>query len=117
MKYLAIIIGLVLSLSSFANNDKEGNTSTEEATPVVSTIIKGQIIDKETGDALTGVTVTLNDGREVYTDFDGYFSFEECGNGSYQIKTSLISYENLVLDNINIKSNDVKTLTIELSNL
>lgn len=117
MKLFGLIIALILSVSVIANNDKDGNEKTSTSAITVSTTIKGQIIDKTTGDALTGVTVKLNDGREVYTDFDGNFIFNNCNSGKYQISTSLISYENIVIDNISVNNNKTKRLTIEMSNL
>jgi len=118
MKLFAIIIGLVISLSSFAHQDKEGesNNNTNETVSVTS-MIQGQIVDKATGDALTGVTVRLNDGSEAYTDFEGNFIFENIKPGKYQIQTSYISYENAMFENINCESSDVKTLKIQLKNL
>jgi hypothetical protein len=118
MKLFAIIISLMLGLTSFAHQDKEGEKQTEtEENVSVSTMIKGQIIDKTTGDALTGVTVRLNDGSETYTDFDGNFVFQNIKPGKYKIQTSYISYENAMFENINCESSEVKTLQIQLKNL
>jgi hypothetical protein len=118
MKLFVIIISLMLSLSSFALLDKEGDNQPEaEQNVSVNSMIKGQIIDKTTGDALTGVTVRLNNGSEAYTDFNGNFVFSNVKPGKYQIQTSYISYENTMFENINCESSEVKTLQIQLKNL
>jgi len=118
MKLFVIIISLVVSLSSFANQDKEGKNNQETKQKISSpSMIKGQIIDKTTGDALTGVTARLNNGSEAYTDFDGNFVFKNVKPGKYQIQTSFISYENAMFKNINCESSEVMTLKIQLKNL
>lgn len=118
MKILAVVLGLLMSVSSFAVNEKEGenNSETNESVAAV-TMIQGQIIDKVTGDALTGVTVRLSDGTEAYTDFNGNFTFQNVKPGKYQIQASYISYENAVFENIKCESSETMTLKIQLKNL
>ncbi len=84
----AILIVLVLTTSNaFATND---NTET----PVATTTITGQVLDKITGEALAGVKIILDENdSEVYTDFDGNFTISEISTGTHSIKADLISYQ------------------------
>jgi protocatechuate 3,4-dioxygenase beta subunit len=118
MKFTLLILGVFMSVASFAINDKDNSKTNENtSTSVTNSVIKGQVIDKLTGDALTGVSVRLNDGTEVFTDFEGTFVFENLNPGKYQIQTEYISYENVVLSNIACDNEVVKTLKIQLNNL
>jgi protocatechuate 3,4-dioxygenase beta subunit len=118
MKFTLLILGVLMSVASFAINDKDNSKTNENtSTSVTNSVIKGQVIDKLTGDALTGVSVRLNDGTEVFTDFEGTFVFENLNPGKYQIQTEYISYENVVLSNIACDNEVVKTLKIQLNNL
>lgn len=115
MKILAVLIGLTLSFNVFADNEKNDKTVNES--PATQTSLQGQIIDKTTGEALAGVTVVLDNGTETYTDFDGNFVFPNVGPGKYQLKTSLISYENITFNNITLDASDSKSMTIQLKSL
>jgi hypothetical protein len=118
MKFTLLILGVLMSVASFAINDKDNSKTNENtSTSVTNSVIKGQVVDKLTGDALTGVSVRLNDGTEVFTDFEGTFVFENLNPGKYQIQTEYISYENVVLSNIACDNEAVKTLKIQLNNL
>jgi len=94
---------------SYANNEsnpKEINNNT--------VAINGKIIDKETGETLTGVLVEIvGTDEKVYSDFDGKFEFKNIIPGTYNISVSYISYEKNVLKVVKAK-NSVNTLKIEL---
>lgn len=58
------------------------------------TLITGQVVDKITHEPLTGAKVKLVDcNLEVYTDFDGNFSFESIGEGEHILQVEYVSYE------------------------
>ncbi|HOY31288.1 MAG TPA: carboxypeptidase-like regulatory domain-containing protein [Bacteroidales bacterium] len=55
--------------------------------------ISGKVADKQTGESLAGVLVSIKDsGLNVYTDFDGNFSFDNIEPGTYIIEVKYISY-------------------------
>tara|TARA_B110000046_G_scaffold15690_1_gene15008 strand:+ start:21552 stop:21869 length:318 start_codon:yes stop_codon:yes gene_type:complete len=61
-----------------------------------STTVQGKVIDDE-GNPVTGAKVVLLDSKqEVYTDFDGLFSFNDVKSASQKIKVSFVSHEDLV---------------------
>lgn len=100
MKKLSkLIIGLLLvsSVSAFATEDKkesvETATAAEAATFSMNTIT-GRVIDNTSGEALAGVTVTIEGTDMVaFTDFDGNFKFTDVNLRSAKISASFISYE------------------------
>ena len=62
---------------------------------VKSTTVKGKVIDDE-GNPVTGAKVVLVDSKqEVYTDFDGFFTFDNVSNSTQKIKVSYVSHEDL----------------------
>jgi hypothetical protein len=84
----SFLLMITFSFYSFADgNDpilKVGN----------SVNIKGKIIDKKTGEALTGVKVLYTGSeKSVYTDFDGEFTIDVIVKENAEISVSMISYE------------------------
>lgn len=93
MKKIAII-ALILSLTTltFAGENEilsENHTKTEL---VKSCCIKGQVIDKDTGESLAGVVISTGDVK-VYSDFDGNFIIDNLTLGSHTLKCNMISYK------------------------
>ena len=93
MKRFSIILTIISLLigSAYADNniaDKgKGNPPT-----IIS--IKGIVLDKISGEALAGVKVVVTElDKEVYTDLDGNFEFENLLKDIYNIETEMISYE------------------------
>ena len=109
MKKVALLIAVLSIVAiSFAGNIKDVNTDKKdkkESSQTNSTVhssISGQIIDEITGEALAGVKVSLvGTTQEVYTDFDGNFTFTSVGTGKNIIKTDYISYKATVHNNVN----------------
>ncbi len=63
---------------------------------VKATTVQGKVIDDE-GNPVTGAKVVLVDSeQEVYTDFDGLFSFENVTTTTQKIKVSYVSHEDLI---------------------
>ncbi len=55
--------------------------------------VTGQIVDKNTGEALAGVLLKIEEsGSTLYTDFEGGFELTDIYPGKYNIKVSFISY-------------------------
>ncbi|MBN1597583.1 MAG: carboxypeptidase-like regulatory domain-containing protein [Bacteroidales bacterium] len=91
MKKLSVLFGLLLMVSIVtANNNKNKNAVPEKKVCE----LKGQIIDKENGDALTGVAVCIEGTTEIaYTNFDGEFTFQNITPGSYKLMAEFVTYE------------------------
>lgn len=85
MELIRKIVLLSLLLSSFMIAHAGGNLKT--------TSMKGKVTDRA-GNAIAGAKVTLlNSDKEVYTDFDGNFEFNEVPQQEEQkIKVKYISY-------------------------
>ena len=69
-------------ITSESNPDPEPETGS----------IVGKVTDKDSGAALTGVTVTL-DGKTVQTDAKGNYSFTDVAGGTYTITATVADYE------------------------
>ncbi len=118
MKITAIITALFFSLASFAGIDgSDSEKATTSETNAATCIVKGTVVDELTGDPLAGVTVTMENGMETYTDFEGNFVFCNLKPGAYRIETSLISYENITFNNVRIDSDGTQRLSISLKTL
>ncbi len=88
-KFITLAIASIISLQfGFSSND----ISSEN--PPATMNMTGKVIDKTTGETLAGVMVEI-DGtdKQVFSDFDGNFTFENLAAGEYKLTVSLISYE------------------------
>jgi protocatechuate 3,4-dioxygenase beta subunit len=118
MKITTFIAALFVSLASFAGIDGSDNQkATTNDSNSATCMVRGTVVDKQTGDPLAGVTVTMENGQETFTDFDGNFAFNNLKPGSYRIETSLISYENITFNNVRIDPDGTQRLSISLNTL
>lgn len=107
-----LLIGMFIGLQvSFAGN--EGKTEA----PVTTTSLSGKVLDKITGETLAGVMVQL-DGcdQQVFSDFDGCFSFDNLKPAEYKITVSLISYETGQME-VDLSKPAEKQLKVMLKNV
>ncbi len=111
-----IILSFVfVALIGIAYADNEGTTSTaSESVPVEMVSLSGTVIDFASGEALTGVEVTV-EGTDikVYTDFDGNFAIDNVIPGNYNIIASYISYEKSLIENFEANTHN-KEVDIKL---
>lgn len=112
-KILVIVVLIVVSLSvGYAKDSSKGTGSNNE----LNTVVSGLVIDKNSGELLAGVLVKIEElDKEVYTDFEGKFEFKNLKVGEYTVSCTLITYENLTINEFEIgaKEND-KEFTLEL---
>ncbi len=96
IKILSLLVFIVFATVVVAK-DKEQSKEvlTEAKTETIR--LNGVVSDKLTGETLAGVVITSN-GKKLYTDLDGNFSFENAGKGKCSIKVSLISYEEQTIE-------------------
>jgi hypothetical protein len=88
---------------------------TTEATPVKTAKIEGKVLDLLTGETLTGVAVTIKGTDLVaYTDFDGNYSFGNLKPGTYHLVASYISYNNSLIENVELIPELTREIIIQL---
>lgn len=96
MKKLFLILQLMLASSLIFAVNENGNKKESKAVPAEAgvMVISGKVTDQMTGEALTGVKVTI-DGTDVkvYTDFDGNFRIEKMLPGEYNLTATYVSYD------------------------
>ena len=80
-------------------------------TTTSSNVVNGLVVDKLTNETLAGVVVTSN-GQKVYTDLEGNFEIKNLCDGKCQLKISLISYEDQVIE---VDTNHTNSLRIMLN--
>lgn len=72
--------------------------------------IRGTVIDDETGEAIIGAVVAIaNTSTGAVTDLDGQFSFQ-ASPGSYSVQVTYVSYQQLTIENVVVKDNEVALL-------
>lgn len=105
-KIFAIIFALSFALTSFADNEgiKTETANNPEPAPVETTSISGTVLDVVSGEALTGVEISI-EGTDIktYTDFDGNYTLKNLTPGKYNIIASYISYSKSLVENLTIK--------------
>jgi len=72
--------------------------------------VKGLILDKLTKETLAGAVITAN-GQKVYSDLDGNFALSNLCDGKCQLKVSMISYQDQMIE---IDTNNQNKLEIKL---
>ncbi len=113
--FYGIILSCIIILSSFKDETPKKNNSS------AATKLKGTIVDKQNGEALAGVKVSLEGTTFVtYTDFDGNFEFNKLQNhNNFSISTELISYKKIKLNesDLNKKKSQTQNIKIELEHV
>jgi hypothetical protein len=91
---LIILIALFLGLTSVsASNNRDKNKK----------VLCGKVIDKTTGEALTGVKVEVKGtGTYCYTDLNGSFVLSVSADSKQEIEANVVGYEQAKL-----KTNDL----------
>ncbi|MBS3806857.1 MAG: carboxypeptidase-like regulatory domain-containing protein [Bacteroidales bacterium] len=117
-KLLTITLAAILisALNIQAAQDDDNDSNENNATATVA--LKGQVVDMNSGEALTGVKVNV-EGTDVsaYTDFEGNFTVQGLKPGVYELKSSYISYQDQTLEGIKLEVSDGNQLTIEMRNI
>lgn len=113
LRILFVLVMMGFSVVFAENNEKNNKKNSEVA---VSTTISGTITDLNTGEAIPGAQVIIRGTQlKVYTDFDGNFNIENVVSGTYNLEVSYISYDDVLVKEINTcKENE---LDIKLENI
>lgn len=79
--------------------------------------IRGKVIDNNTGESLVGATVVAfeaNPPIATVTDYDGNFSLENIPAGQHKIKCTFIAYQEQVIENVEVKSDKITILDVNM---
>ena len=80
-------------------------------------MIKGVVIDDETGNPLSNVTIGLQPkGKQVTTAETGTYIIENLKAGTYTLKAQREGYDNYIMEKIQIVANQTLRLDIEMNN-
>ena len=108
--FLSIIVIAISTFTFAGNNGENSETPKNPVIPTQTITLTGQVLDVNSGEALTGVEVTI-EGSDIkaYTDFDGNYKLENVEPGTYNIIASFISYNKSLVENYeaDIDSNEV----------
>jgi hypothetical protein len=117
MKAKAIIL-VVIMLVGMSSIAIAKNPAEPAAAPSLNNTITGVVLDKTTGESLTGVEVRM-EGTDLktYTDFDGKFVFENVKAGEYKLMANYISYDNSETKPIKVNSNELHALNLQMETL
>jgi TonB-dependent receptor len=80
-----------------------------------SSIIKGVVIEENTGKPLSGVNIVIKSiKKSTISDSEGNFIFRNLPVGNYSIQFSFLSFESKIVSDIQTVSNDTYDLTVSL---
>ncbi|MFT3679534.1 MAG: TonB-dependent receptor [Ferruginibacter sp.] len=77
-------------------------------------IIKGTAVDDQSGNILSGVTITAENGQSSISDEKGNFVLNDIPVGRQNIKATIIGYEDVYVANIEVTSSKEVVLEIRL---
>ena len=107
MKKLILLLSVLAITINCFSKDNAGNIKSEAKT------IKGKVVDKETGEALTGVAIKLEGKSSVcFTDFEGNFVIQDVEPGTHELSATMVSYKNETVK-VNPKNNNNLSVYIE----
>ena len=105
---IKIIITIVLIFQTLNIYAQNGPNSGSNGT------IKAVVVDDETGETLIGATVAVDGtAKGAITDLDGTASIS-IPAGTYNVRVSYVSYQSLLVENVNIETNRTTSLNIRL---
>lgn len=97
MKRIILLTFLILIITTLTNAQDKGT-------------IRGTVYDANTGETLVGVSVVIKDTYTgTATDLDGKFSLDT-EPGTYDLQLSFISFQTLVIEDVEVKSGEVTVL-------
>ena len=106
IKPLIIAFLLVLFIGSNSQIQAQGNSKG---------IIKGKVVDEQTGDPLIGASIFVQGTkRGAKTKFDGSYIIPKVADGTYTIIVSYLGYQKKEITNIEIKSGGTASIDVTL---
>lgn len=116
MKKLFLLSVVLLIVSTLQLSAEPISTTVAATSTSIATVntqnnkVKGQILDLQTKETLAGAVITAN-GNKVYSDLDGNFELSNLCGEKCQLKISLISYQDQIVE---IDANNSESLNIKL---
>ena len=111
-KTILMVALMVVALNNVA---KAKSPSEPVTAPEHTNTITGVVLDKSTGELLTGVEVYVEGADlKTYTDFDGKFVFKNVKTGKYKVMANYISYGNNETKAIEVNNNELHVLNLEM---
>lgn len=78
-------------------------------------ILRGSVIDGETGESLIGATILLPEAQKgANSDLDGKFEIRGIQPGTYQVKVSYVGLQTQTFDAVSIQAGEVTRLEVKL---
>ncbi|MBP8945041.1 MAG: carboxypeptidase-like regulatory domain-containing protein [Paludibacteraceae bacterium] len=113
-KFLVIACAFIMSCAPYLfAGDKNVSSNNNETLSNASKCLKGTVLDKNTKEALAGVTI-IYDGQKIYTDLDGNFIIPNINKEKFKLKVNFISYQDQMIE---IDTHNIFTCQILLSQL
>lgn len=109
-RVLFISLVSLLFVSLHVSAGKSPAPAPKAETVQLSNEVRGLVCDKLTQETLAGAIITAN-GQKVYTDLDGNFTLPNSSSQKCQIKVSLISYQDQIIE---IDTNISNSIQIKL---
>lgn len=109
-KFLSLTIVTLLFVAFQLSAEPKPAPVTSTNVEIQNNSVKGLILDKLTKETLAGAAITAN-GQKVYSDLDGNFSLSNLCDGKCQLKVSMISYQDQMIE---IDTNNQNNLEIKL---
>jgi len=95
---ILIFVFAISNIVTFANKP-----TTED---VERYAISGSVVDNSNLEGLIGASILIAEtGQTIYTDFDGNFELPALVSGKYTLKIAMISYQEVVINDIEINNN------------
>lgn len=80
--------------------------------------LSGQVVDSRSQEALSGVAVKLDGlNHTIYTDFDGFFTFDDLIPGKYDLTISYPAYNDKKIKKLQVGKSDKQDVTINLGSI
>jgi len=96
-KILFSLFASFLFVSLNASAEPTAKPATETAVQQSVVKLNGVVSDKITQETLAGAVITAN-GQKVYTDLEGNFTLPKLCGDKCQLKISMISYQDEIID-------------------
>ena len=113
-KSITLVFCLLFVVTVFAAETDNNKNSSEK--PMATTTLKGKVLDKITGEPLTGVKISINNTKDVtYTDFDGTCDFKNMVPGKIELTASYISYKEKT-EEVNLELTKNYSLEVKIEN-
>jgi hypothetical protein len=119
MKYKLFLLTILFAATAFIARANTGSTSTN-GEETKKTDIAGGVIHTDTKKPLINVSVTAYSATKkekvVYTDANGYYSFDDLRAGTYKLVFEKAGYKKVTKDKVTIHPDAGSQLNVEMDN-